>query len=702
MYNEAAYQPTAAETVMVHMMLAMMKFQWAARNASPQYMPESCKHYHYSLTFFYDLILGHSMEDLQALTMICHYIRNAPKPGAGWLVTSWAMAFAVELGLHRSAKAWAESGPRKSIEEIELRKRVFWVLYQLQVGLSGKLGRPMPISYEDIDVEFPQAVNDNNGPGPMKNFSDCSFQIGLVSPMVGVIIAEIYSTIYAVKQPPGSYEATVRRIDQEIQRWRESIPSELSPDSNPDFESSVFVRYVQFWEQEMILLLHHPSVCRSTDPAMISRNLDICLKSTKAMLIAVDGLRKLKSIDLTWMNITDYVAAMFTTLYVYTHRKDEMSSSQLLGLKEDMDVWLEIMVEVGNFFGKSHIDGSHWHHLTVVGTGRSLSNALRKIVDSCVDSISAHILKKTASAATARTASMDQSSHHLPQQTSHNTNAVTNNHSYNNPAAYNNAYNDISSETNAQLNGTSKQPAYLTSQDSTSSAGYSTTYPYPDAQAGPYAQTTPVTATFDTSYPSNASGALSTDQVAQAAAVVAAQAQAQAQASGHSTQQAGPPTPVTATATVTYHPYNNPNNSYQSQPGWRDWAQQMFLTNMTPQAYLPQPQTPVHGISQAGHAHSHATHPTHNGQQHGSHAHGVNHTAHNQNHHAHNHNHLSSANALMALGAAGGVARTGSTAGVDGVGVGGVATVDGVAGDGKVQEWPQLLFQYRSGAGTEA
>ena len=159
------FEPSTAETVMVHMMFAIMYFQYASRNAenashSSGLNDLSNRHYHYALSFFPRLMASHTLQDVQALTMISLHLRSFPKPGACWMLSATTLNLAIELGLHRSAKRWAPMLPKRSFLEIEMRKRIFWSIYTIHTIVGGKLGRPMALRHEDFDVEIPQAVDD--------------------------------------------------------------------------------------------------------------------------------------------------------------------------------------------------------------------------------------------------------------------------------------------------------------------------------------------------------------------------------------------------------------------------------------------------------------------------------------------------------------------------------------------------------------
>jgi hypothetical protein len=117
------------------MVFATMFFQYAVRNpeATSQQAAmnhQSNLHYHYSLGMFYQLSCSHTVQDVQALALICGHLRNFPKPGASWMLTQTTLALAIELGLHRSAKRWAAEAMPNPLD-VEMRKRIFWSIMMI-------------------------------------------------------------------------------------------------------------------------------------------------------------------------------------------------------------------------------------------------------------------------------------------------------------------------------------------------------------------------------------------------------------------------------------------------------------------------------------------------------------------------------------------------------------------------------------------
>ena len=344
---------------MVHTMFAIMYCQYAARapkNADHQaeLNQSSNFHYHYALRFFAQLVASHTLADIQAMTMLCLHIRNLPKPGACWMITSIVLNLAIELGLHRSAKRWAPSTER-SILEIELRKRVFWSILVIHVIVAGNLGRPMALRSDDWDVELYEAIDDDlisesgidtSRPGR------CNFLVGRQASAMIPIYMDLYSNIYSVKRSPHNYVNTVRRLERRIRDWMDQWPRELREESASDDElGRVQCQYLAIWGLHARLLLRHPSLSLSTSTEFNSENLTICMDVSQKMLYHVKQLQRYMSLDGTWQTTALYILAVATSLFGHWERRDQMTPVTLAALRDEMDSWLSIIGDMSDLLG---------------------------------------------------------------------------------------------------------------------------------------------------------------------------------------------------------------------------------------------------------------------------------------------------------------------------------------------------------------
>ncbi len=345
------HQPNVAETVMMHMVVAIMKFQIARRNGPEQLRIDSMTHYHYALSLIPDLMMGHTLQDIQALVLICAHLRNQPRPGAAWMFTNLVFGIVVETGLHRSASNWEPSTDRDP-HTVEMRKRIFWTILLLHVHIGGKLGRPMPIRLEDFDIEIPEALPDHlPSETDLSKWQRCSFRAGLQGFKEVKILMQAYSTVYSVRSGQEPYDLSVQNVDKQLQAFREQLPAELTGGSKTIEEDRSPALYIELGEHITRLMLHHPSLCRSTSSQLLAKNLDVCLDASSKLLAVAVRMKDLQALDTTWMQTTDFLAAIFSTLFVWSGRKSQMRLLDLEHLRRDMDAWLGVLEESGKLLG---------------------------------------------------------------------------------------------------------------------------------------------------------------------------------------------------------------------------------------------------------------------------------------------------------------------------------------------------------------
>lgn len=414
MYDDPSFEPCPAEKVIVHCVFATMLWQFVVRNwenpvQQADFNRRSNLHYHYALSFFQQLMASHTLQDVQAMSMLCIHLRALPKPGACWMMTSTTMNLAIELGLHRSMRSWAPESRTISVLEIELRKRIFWSVLVIHIIISGKLGRPMALREEDYDVELPEAVDDNllseEGIDTSKE-GECEFLVGMNSFRFEPICIDLYNNIYAVKRSPQTYVETVLRLEHRIQSYIDSWDADLMRRwATANDVTKVYPLYIKMWPLEFRLLLRHPSLSLTSSAEFNNESLTICMDLSKQILQIVKQLQAWKSLDSNWQTGALFVLAISTTLFGHWERRDELTLTGFDILKEDMQSWLSIMSDMGRYLGTDK--SAAWVLVIVadpcIGSGQRLEQAVRVPVDNTLLLLSRHLASKTASSALATT-----------------------------------------------------------------------------------------------------------------------------------------------------------------------------------------------------------------------------------------------------------------------------------------------------------
>jgi len=376
------------------MVFAAIYFQYGIRN---QEQPEqysqlnelSNKHYHWSLGKSFELATENSVTAVQALALIAVHTRSFPKPGCSSYIANYALSRAIELNLHRGVKL---PGGATNIDN-EVRKRVWWATLGLAVTLNGRLGRPMPITLEEFDVEFPLAISDDyiteDGITDPSQVGQCPFIVGLTGFKMVPLYMEMFANIYSVRRNPDKYVDVVRGLEEGMQALQDNLPDELRLQKcQPD--GRIFALYTEAEILEFYLCLRHPSVCMTQDRDFYAENTRICEQTAGKLLNVVTALLKIKSLDTTWYQLSVYVAAMFSSLVAHWERRFDTNPAEIAALREDMKQWMTIVYEIGLTLGKLRNTSTARNEdvLTVdAGPGARLSHDIGTVVDRTIAQI---------------------------------------------------------------------------------------------------------------------------------------------------------------------------------------------------------------------------------------------------------------------------------------------------------------------------
>lgn len=337
------------------MVFAIMYYQFGVRNGdTPERKAQlndlSNKHYHWSVQRIYELASESSLAAVQALTLISVHCRAFPKPGPVWLISGLTWNKAIELNLHR---AFLKPGEPTNLEN-EMRKRTWWSLHMIVIMLHGRLGKPMLIRSEDIDVEFPEVVADEllteNGVLESSHPVTPYWLVGLEAFKLAVLFMDMWNGSHAVRQTPKTYVACVRGLEQRCRKFQRELPDELNFEKCKSANRAAAI-YLEATVWEFLLCLRHPSRCATAEPSIIAENARVCDESAKKILELASQLSKLKSLDTTWYQMAVYVAAIFTLLSYRWERRAEITPSDLAELKEYMSIGLTVVNDIFRLIG---------------------------------------------------------------------------------------------------------------------------------------------------------------------------------------------------------------------------------------------------------------------------------------------------------------------------------------------------------------
>ena len=183
---------------------------------------------------------------LQTLLMMILFLQSSSRLSTCYSHLGIALRSAIRMGLHRNVRT------RFNPVEQEVRKRIFWCVMKLDIYVGALLGLPKTLTDEDIDQEFPLEVDDDyittekivamppDKPSLMAAFN--------AHTRIVKILAKTVTYVYPIKGNKSkngqSYivsHARIREIEQDLQKWFESLPLAFRPGMEVPKE---FIRYV--------------------------------------------------------------------------------------------------------------------------------------------------------------------------------------------------------------------------------------------------------------------------------------------------------------------------------------------------------------------------------------------------------------------------------------------------------------------------
>jgi hypothetical protein len=356
MYDDPEYHASRAEEAIIILVLANMNYQVAVRNpgvVAEEKMKESHDMFHYGLSLMCELSLDSSLESMQAMAMLLLHVRCLPKPGNIWHFSTNILNRALDLGYHRSPSKLAL---QESALALEMRKRVFWATLGITVETAAKLGRPMPLRMEDVDVELPIPLEDSeiseNGIAPSRS-GRCTFRAGTYFWKLQPLLIDLYNNFISVRRPSSEYLRNLDVLNAKIVQYRQKWSDDISmePESGTN---TVATLHIDSWAAEFQLILHHPRLCTTTSPEVMEHNLDECHKAAGRLLNNANALfNRFRGVDFTWYSIVGYVLALGVTLHIHNRRKDQLTKERFGAMRQELQEWLKIMKVADQVLRKS-------------------------------------------------------------------------------------------------------------------------------------------------------------------------------------------------------------------------------------------------------------------------------------------------------------------------------------------------------------
>jgi transcriptional regulatory protein GAL4 len=105
----------------------------------------------------FDMVETGNLTMVQALTLLSNYSQKRNKPNSGYNYLGLAKRMAMGIGLHKEFTTW-HAKPLV----LEMRRRVWWLLYVFDVGAVITFSRPLDMPTEGLEVALPLNIHDRD------------------------------------------------------------------------------------------------------------------------------------------------------------------------------------------------------------------------------------------------------------------------------------------------------------------------------------------------------------------------------------------------------------------------------------------------------------------------------------------------------------------------------------------------------------
>ncbi|OAX81368.1 hypothetical protein ACJ72_04290 [Emergomyces africanus] len=279
---------------------------------SPQYAGLADSYYLAALPFLDASIKRMDISALQCLTLIAQYSLLTPTRTAAYWVVGVAVKLAQDLGLTDEATITKPcSGPLDCLE-VDMRRRLFWIITSMEYGLAHSLGRPSSfgVTHDHINVEFFSMVDDRfitrGGilPGSKPIMKKC---IAIHFFKMRLLQAEIRRTLYLKKRdrPLNDKDVWFANMLAKLDHWVASCPKN-------DEGSGLSELWFQGRRNTMIIFMFRPSP-QVPEPSLEAARMcyDVSIFNVKMHKTQVTT----SSVDLTWIFTQSVFMALNTILW---------------------------------------------------------------------------------------------------------------------------------------------------------------------------------------------------------------------------------------------------------------------------------------------------------------------------------------------------------------------------------------------------
>lgn len=339
--------PDPYKNFVVRMVLAI-----SMQKLDTQYAGLADSYYLAAMTHVEAVIRPKDLKTLQCLVLIAQYSLLTPTRTAIYYIVGLATRLCQQLGLteEKTVISGVSMGLVDPVQ-LDMRRRLSWIVLSMEFGLSHSLGRPngFATGEDHVDVAFFEKVDDTlittEGilPGPLsekKVMAVHFFKMRLLQ-------AEIRRVLYQGKRvdPKDDQDPWFARMEQKLEDWLEASPSSPSW-GKPWYVSlnySVLMPVLTLTRfkvklNTMIVFLFRPS---PQVPKPSVRAAILCYDAAASNVVSAGRDVENPAVDITWIFLQSLFMAINTLLWTTSYKQ-----IRTLHSKEELEEHLRIGINI--------------------------------------------------------------------------------------------------------------------------------------------------------------------------------------------------------------------------------------------------------------------------------------------------------------------------------------------------------------------
>ena len=283
-----------------------------------QYAGLADSYYLAALKYVQHVIRPMDLKTLQAFALLAEYSLLTPTRTAIYYVMGLAVRLSQALGIHEEKTITrGRGGERADCLEIDMRRRLFWCVWVMELGLAHSLGRPsiLATGREHIDVGFFEAVPDefitSDGVLPGAPRPTLKKWIAIHFFKMRLLQLEMRRKLYLKKRPypKDDQDPWFQQMNAKLEDWRDASPNN---DEGSGLNKIWFIgRY-----NTMIVMLFRPS------PQVSKPTLAAAEKCYDACAYNIYLQREqitMRNVDITWIFTQSIFMAINTLLWTLSY-----------------------------------------------------------------------------------------------------------------------------------------------------------------------------------------------------------------------------------------------------------------------------------------------------------------------------------------------------------------------------------------------